>query len=291
MSDPVVDPTPSTAEAPARRGQSVVEFALVFPMLIVLFLGIVDFGRAFATGITIEAAARNAAEVVAQEYLRNPPAPMSEPAPAANTPYYQALHELAARTACRETRSLGGTGYVADNPSTLANEESCSGLPIIRTCVHDLQDTLCGTVAYGESIPGTCTRTAAGMAPTMDGGSEQSRYVEVRICYRFTTVINLQDLELPFGWGLSIGDIWMEKDRVFGVGYYPPPPTPVPPTQPPPPPPTDAPSEAPSEAPSAPPSEDPSALPSQGASIPPSEPPPPSETPVPTSAPSEASQP
>ena len=38
------------------RGQSLVEFALVLPMLLVLLLGIADFGRVFQAGITTEAA-------------------------------------------------------------------------------------------------------------------------------------------------------------------------------------------------------------------------------------------
>jgi Flp pilus assembly protein TadG len=46
----------------SRRGQSLVEFALVLPMLLVLLLGIADFGRVFNAGITLEAATRDAAE-------------------------------------------------------------------------------------------------------------------------------------------------------------------------------------------------------------------------------------
>src|SRR5690606_20209344 len=38
-----------------ERGQSLVEFALVLPMLLVLLLGIADFGRVFAAGILLEA--------------------------------------------------------------------------------------------------------------------------------------------------------------------------------------------------------------------------------------------
>ena len=65
----------------SRRGQSVVEFALVLPMLLVLLLGVADFGRVFAAGITVEAAARNAAEVVRRSTYAIRQAPMGEPAP------------------------------------------------------------------------------------------------------------------------------------------------------------------------------------------------------------------
>ena len=54
----------------ARRGQSLVEFALVLPMLLILLLGVADFGRVFQAGITLEAATRNAAEAAAQEYTQ-----------------------------------------------------------------------------------------------------------------------------------------------------------------------------------------------------------------------------
>lgn len=211
-------------------------------MLLVLLLGIADFGRVFAAGIAIESSARNAAEAVAQEYLRNPPGPMADPAPLpGDDAYYKALHELAARTACREARSLPGVSYVPDDSGTTADEESCGTMPIIRTCIHDTADTRCGDVAFGAAVPDSCTVLMEPMNPSMDGGAETSRYVEVRVCYRFTTLINITDMQLPFGWGISVGEIWLEKDRVFGVGYYPPPPTPEPPPPPPPPPPTAAP--------------------------------------------------
>src|SRR6187551_418376 len=96
----------STSRGRSRRGQSMVEFALLLPMLLVLLLGVADFGRVFAAGITIEAAARNAAEAAAQEYLRDPPAPIEDPAPLGNDAYYERLHNLAAITACRELRLL-----------------------------------------------------------------------------------------------------------------------------------------------------------------------------------------
>jgi hypothetical protein len=45
-------------------------------------------------------------------------------------------------------------------------------------------------------------------------------YVEVRVCYRFTTLFNLTDLQLPFGWSLSVGEVWLQRDRVFVAGTY-----------------------------------------------------------------------
>jgi Flp pilus assembly protein TadG len=45
----------------SERGQSLVEFALIVPVLIFLLLGIIDFGRVFHAYLTIDHAGREAA--------------------------------------------------------------------------------------------------------------------------------------------------------------------------------------------------------------------------------------
>jgi len=47
------------------RGSAAVEFALVMPVLLVLVLGIVEFGRAYNVQTTVSAAAREGARVMA----------------------------------------------------------------------------------------------------------------------------------------------------------------------------------------------------------------------------------
>jgi hypothetical protein len=53
------------ALARSERGQSLVEFALAMPFLLLLLLGIADLGRAFYYTVTISGAAREAAAFAA----------------------------------------------------------------------------------------------------------------------------------------------------------------------------------------------------------------------------------
>lgn len=46
----------------AQRGQSLVEFALIFPVLAILFIGIADLARWYTSAIAVQASARDAAD-------------------------------------------------------------------------------------------------------------------------------------------------------------------------------------------------------------------------------------
>src|SRR5688500_8367785 len=70
MSDPVVTSPIQRPATRSRRGHSFVEFALVLPMLVVVFLGSAVCGRVSHAGIVIDSAARSAAESAAQESLQ-----------------------------------------------------------------------------------------------------------------------------------------------------------------------------------------------------------------------------
>jgi hypothetical protein len=211
MSDSVATPDLAHPETPSRRGQSLVEFALVLPLLIVLLLGVADFGRVFQSGIAMEAAARNAAEAAAQEYtqiVRNKGSLSSAD--------YAYLHDVAQDLLCREAavlpnRTVDGTG-------------TCT-MPISAVCVHDVAalDGGCGSAPV--TVPSFCSSiygwgaaaSPANSAPTTGGAPLP--YVEVRTCYRFTTLFDLH-LTLPFGAGISVGDIWLQRDRQFVAGDY-----------------------------------------------------------------------
>jgi hypothetical protein len=201
---PVVTP-------PSHRGQALVEFALVLPMLLVLLLGIADFGRVFSAAITLEAAARNGAEAAAQEYVQLIRNSVSGTLTAAD---YAHLHDVALEKVCKETETLPNQAEIGG---------TCT-MPLAAVCIHDDHDLAgCGAEAdpsltQCDGLNGAWNETDAGPDPL---GSGALRYVEVRTCYRFTTLMNLSALHLPFGWGLSLGDIYLQKDREFTVACYP----------------------------------------------------------------------
>jgi hypothetical protein len=193
-------------------------------MLLVLLLGIADFGRVFQAGVTMKAATRNAAEAAAQEYLQV----LRNSAP--GTPIdYDAIHLTAARVACQEAQRLPNTTFAADSTGG-----TCSGVPVVRVCVHDdiaqpPGDPGCGASipGFAASIPGECQYmqgdgVPAGAdpawLPTMDG-TETSIYVEVRTCYRFTTIVTMT-LALPMNTGWTIGEIYLSDRAVFTVADY-----------------------------------------------------------------------
>jgi hypothetical protein len=178
-------------------------------MLLVLLLGVADFGRVFQAGITIEAATRNGAEAAAQEYLQLSRG-ASLPLPSGD---YQRIHDIAIESICEESVKL---------PDHVSGSPYCA-FPAVAVCIHDGYDPLCA--AEAPTAPGQCSSihamasSPASSAPYGANGGQLPN-VEVRTCYRFTTLFNLTDLSLPFGNGLSIGEIWLQKDRTFTVASY-----------------------------------------------------------------------
>lgn len=190
----------------SERGQSLVEFALVLPMLLVFLLGVADFGRIFTAGITIEAAARNGAEAAAQEYLQL----SKKSGGTLDAADYAALHKVALDAVCAESAEL---------PNQSVSGGNCT-MPLTAVCIHGPQfDPGCGSEA--DASVTECTGVNDTWDPTKQGpGSPPLPFVEVRVCYRFTTLLNLGKMELPFGWSISLGDIWLQRDREFAVANY-----------------------------------------------------------------------
>jgi hypothetical protein len=180
------------------------EFVIVTPILMMLLVIIGDFGRIFATSLSLEAAARDAAEIAANQYLADPPGGQLNVPSTGTSAYYTSMHQAIARTVCAET---------SDQPNSNYNSGSglCAGMPLIQACVHDSTDTECASEAQGAAIPVECGGMAAPPTNT-HAGSGTARWVEVRICYRFTPI-----LALPL---LSFGDFWLERTRTFVIPCY-----------------------------------------------------------------------
>ena len=209
MSDLIEHPSDRSADGESHRGQSVVEFALALPMLLVLLLGIADFGRVFHAGIVTEASARNAAEAAAQEYLQQ-----KRSLGVLTAADYTRIHALALESVCGEAEKL---------PNRAASGSSCT-MPSAAVCIHDDEAELPNYTADGwcgkesGTAPNECNAIKAPWNPGKPTGALP--YVEVRVCYQFTTLFNLQDLRLPLANGLDLGTIWLQKDRAFTVADY-----------------------------------------------------------------------
>jgi len=188
-----------------------VEFTLVIPILVILFVGIADFGRIFNAGVIVEAAARDAAEHGSQKYLANPPgnpsdAPatrLASPAPSPDSSYYADIHSDAAKTVCAETQQLPNTDYTSG---------VCPTWPVVGVCVHDGQDPTCGVPPSGfaPTYPSQCADLNLPWSNAVPATGERS--VEVRVCYKFTSL-----LRLPL---FSLGDFYLEKSREFTIPCY-----------------------------------------------------------------------
>jgi hypothetical protein len=194
------------------RGQSLVEFTLVLPIMFLLLLTVADFGRLFASGITIESAARTAAETAAGDYLIELQLVPGQ-VPPLTSDGYNRVHRAAWASICDEASSL-------PNATPGSGGSQCSGVPTV-VCVHDGADPNCGNV-YNAGGSGTtgCTQVAAGTSNAQTGGAETSKYVEVRVCYRFSAFFGMT---IPFiGGGLSplSGNFFLERVRTFTVADY-----------------------------------------------------------------------
>jgi hypothetical protein len=187
------------------RGQSVTEFALVLPILLFVLLTVADFGRFFATGISIESSARTAAELAAGEYV-------AETAGGIDPKNYALIDSIAWRSVCNESVGL-------PNVTPPSGGSQCDHIPTM-VCVHDTVDSLCGaTYNSPGGIPPQCGTFQN--PPDKTALDAQSKYlVEVRVCYRFSTILQVT---IPFiGTALSplSGDFYIERTRTFTVADY-----------------------------------------------------------------------
>jgi TadE-like protein len=152
----------------STRGQSIVEFALVAPVLLLILVAIADFGRLYATMVAVEAATREAADYGAFDANHWNGAPN-----VATT-----VAEIK-RRAC--TAASGSHLQDYAEPSGTLGHADCSN-PIL-TCELELPD---GTVSDCSSYSGT--------GVCGDPNAEPPCIVHVRLDYTFHTILGLPPL-------------------------------------------------------------------------------------------------
>jgi hypothetical protein len=171
----------STAAHP--RGQSLVELALIIPLLLFMALAVFDFARVFTSAITVEAAAREAADFGGLYPWHWDSGDSIEKTQANMT-----------TRACSAASTL--TDYVGDDPS--------AGDPV--SCTNP-------TVTY-QLIP------APGGGPCAEVGRDQRPcMVEVTVEFDFNVIVPLR---LQFG-GTTLGvppSVTITRDSTFAVSNF-----------------------------------------------------------------------
>jgi hypothetical protein len=134
-----------------ERGQSLIEFALTAPMLIVLLLGLVEMGHAFNSYMTVVAAARDSAR-------------------------------LGAQLGVSTTTSLNTLQNLV-----VTETERLENAPIPITTISGTtspQGNNCGT-----SNPGVCI--SWGNNSISGSGQPADKWVDVRVCYSHSMIVGI----------------------------------------------------------------------------------------------------
>jgi TadE-like protein len=153
----------------ASSGQAVVEFALVFPLMLLLVLGVADFGRLYTSAIAVEDAAREAADFGAfsTSYWATLSGVYNGPATV----------ELMEERACVSAAGSHLEGYV-EGPVTAGGHRTCTNPSFACTL-----ETAGGQSADCESSGGI----VAGI-DCSDPATEPPCIVHVRMTYEFSLI-------------------------------------------------------------------------------------------------------
>jgi hypothetical protein len=103
-----------------ERGQGLVEFAFVLPLVLILLVAVADLARAYTAMATIESAAREAADFGAYGSGNWDPA---------NEPFTLASMEERACTSSRHLTDFAGTTTTCTNPSISVSLIEAGGAP------------------------------------------------------------------------------------------------------------------------------------------------------------------
>jgi hypothetical protein len=134
-----------------ERGQSLIEFALTAPMLIVLLLGLVEMGHAFNSYMTIVAASRDSAR-------------------------------LGAQLGVSSTSSLNTLQNLVVNET-----ERLENAPIPTTTITSISSSPQGNNC-GTNDPGVCISWGFG---TQIIGGPLDKWVDVRVCYNHSLIVGI----------------------------------------------------------------------------------------------------
>jgi Flp pilus assembly protein TadG len=154
----------------AGSGQAIVEFALVLPIMLLLVLAIADFARLFTTQLTVEAAAREAADYGAFQASQWDPA-------SANATVFGPTGMV--ERACTAASSL--PGYVASGDATTLCSAAGSN-PQFSCTLEDGSGTAIGPCEDGSA---TCSNPA----------TDPPCLVDVSMAYTFHTFFSVT---IPF---------------------------------------------------------------------------------------------
>jgi hypothetical protein len=137
-----------------ERGQSLIEFALTAPMLIVLLLGLVEMGHAFNSYMTIVASSRDSARMAAQLGVTS------------NNARTTLLNLVVT-----ETERLENAPIPVGSPTSTGSPTSGN------------HGTNCGT-----SDPGVCISWGFG---TPTSGGPVDKWADVRVCYNHSLIVGV----------------------------------------------------------------------------------------------------
>lgn len=149
------------------RGQALVEFALVIPLLLVVVLAVGDFGRIYTSLVAVESAAREAADAGAfnPDYW-NTDKSASNPS--------QTVVKMQ-QVVCSSASSSHLEGYA--EPAGTLNHATCTN-----------PSMLCTLERQGQS-PADCSSYAVGAGGCGDPATEPPCVVHVQLSYQFNTLI------------------------------------------------------------------------------------------------------
>jgi TadE-like protein len=144
------------------RGQAMVEFALIFPIFILLLVGIFDLGRVIWVNDTLATAAREAARF-AIVHGEKSPCPVGPPGPGAVVPTAGpgCLYPAPSRQAIKDLADEWATGT-----STDITVHVCYGA--VTACTSDT-DAVGATDARGTQVMVTVTSVVGLSIPSLVG--------------------------------------------------------------------------------------------------------------------------